>query len=203
MRIQLAFLVTANHATLMKLVRNFISITWQHELLQQQNRTSRRNHTANHRYIISLQVTSWLSSHGTGVNNLAIVIFHRTAIKPNSFCIYTGFYDCVGGRWELEFWRRPTGWLCSNWLRNTTDDLTAFDTGLLEAKDAAQSQIFLEAAGFVWTVNGADRYWIGVSVTNGLRALYTVTLAVKSLISDTQITHSVLQSVYAYSVISV
>ncbi len=35
-----------------------------------------------------------------------------------------------------ENWRRPPGRPCSTWIRNITDDLTSFDMGLLEARDA-------------------------------------------------------------------
>ena len=41
-----------------------------------------------------------------------------------------------------ENWRRPPGRPRSTWIRNITDDLTSFDMGLLEARDAAQHRSF-------------------------------------------------------------
>jgi len=40
----------------------------------------------------------------------------------------------------LEYWRKPTGWPHFTWLKNVTDKLMSFDTGLPEARDAAQNQ---------------------------------------------------------------
>jgi len=45
-----------------------------------------------------------------------------------------------------RLWRRLLGRLRSTWLKNITDDLTAFDMRLLETQHTTRS-IFIEAAG--------------------------------------------------------
>jgi len=47
-----------------------------------------------------------------------------------------------------ELWKRPPGRLHSTWLKNITDDLSAFDNWTAGSKRGNPKPIFLKAAGF-------------------------------------------------------